>query len=214
VRTKSPAKRQAILDAAATLFQENGFERTSMEDIRKRADFSKATLYSYFPSKEELFMEIVIDATDAQFQATLDALDPANEDIGQALVSFGIRLLVLLYLTPVQAVRRLVVSEAGRSELGRKCYEIGPVRSVVVVADYLGKAMEQGTLRPADPRIAAIHLKGLLESEWLEPFMFQTFEPPSTEELSASVTRAVAVFLAAYGPLAPGKRSGTSRPPV
>src|SRR5690606_17771795 len=113
------------------------------------------------------FMEIVIDATDAQFQATLDALGPGGEDIGQALISFGTRFLTLLYLTPVAAVRRLVVSEAGRSELGRKCFEIGPVRSMAVVADYLEAAMAQGKLKRADPRLAALQLKGLLEAEWI-----------------------------------------------
>lgn len=208
MRTKSAAKRQAILDAAAAIFQEQGFERTSMEDIRKRADFSKATLYSYFPSKEELFMEIVIDATDAQFQATLDALGPGGEDIEQALISFGTRFLTLLYLTPVAAVRRLVVSEAGRSELGRKCFEIGPVRSMAVVAGYLEAAMAQGKLKRADPRLAALQLKGLLEAEWIDPFMFQTLDAPPTEALAASVERAVAVFMAAYGPVrAAGKKN-------
>lgn len=201
MRTKSEAKRQTILDAAAAVFQEHGFERTSMEDIRKRAEFSKATLYSYFPSKDELFMEIVIDATETQLQATLDALDPSYEDIGQALVGFGTRLLALLYLTPVQAVRRLVVSEAGRSELGKKCYEVGPVASLAAVADYLGQAMGKGKLRKADPHVAAAHLKGLLESEWIDPFMFQTLAQPTVAELEASATRAVTVFMAAYGPL-------------
>jgi AcrR family transcriptional regulator len=200
VRTKSETKRQAILKAAAEVFQENGFERTSMEDIRKRAEFSKATLYSYFPSKKELFMEIVIDAAEAEFQATLDALDPSYEYIEQALVGFGTRLLSLLYLTPVQAVRRLVVSEAGQSELGKKCYEVGPVRSIAVVADYLDKAMAKGKLRQANSRLAAVHLKGLLEAEWIDPFMFQALEVPSAEELMASVERAVTVFMAAYGP--------------
>lgn len=201
MRSKSEAKRQAILDAAAAVFQEHGFERTSMEDIRKRAEFSKATLYSYFASKDELFLEIVLAATETQYQATLGALDAAPEDIGQALVGFGTRLLALLYLTPVQAVRRLVVSEAGRSELGKKCFEVGPVASLAAIADYLGRAMGQRKLRKADPRIAAAHLKGLLESEWIDPFMFQTLAEPTVAELEASATRAVAVFMAAYGPL-------------
>jgi AcrR family transcriptional regulator len=201
MRTKSEAKRQAILDAAAAVFQENGFERTSMEDIRKRAAFSKATLYSYFPSKDELFMEIVLAAVESQFQATLDALDPSYEDIGQALVTFGTKLLVLLYLTPVQAVRRLVVSEAGRSELGKQCYALGPVASLAAIAAFLGQAMEKGKLRKADPQVAAAHLKGLLESEWIDPFMFQTIAEPGVPELEASASRAVAVFMAAYGPL-------------
>jgi AcrR family transcriptional regulator len=200
MRTKSATKRQAILDAATAVFQEHGFERTSMEDIRKRADFSKATLYSYFSSKEQLFMEIVIEASHAQMEATLAALDAASEELEAALLSFGTRLLSLLYLTPVQALRRLVVSEAGRSELGKKCYEIGPERSMAAVADYLARAMDQGKLRRADPRIAALHFKGLLEAEWIDPYMFQTLADPAPAELAASAARAVDVFMAAYGP--------------
>ena len=202
MRTKSERKRREILQAAAAVFHEAGFERASMEDIRKKAGFSKATLYSYFASKEELFMEIVVDATESQFQATLDALDPSVDDIRQALGGFGVRFLTLLYLTPVQSVRRLVVSEAGRSELGRKCFELGPQRSMAVVADYLGKAMEKGKLRQAEAMVAALHLKGLLESEWIDPFMFQVLEAPGAEALEASVERAVGVFMAAYGPSA------------
>jgi len=201
MRTKSETKRREILQAAAAVFQEAGFERSSMEDIRKRAGFSKATLYSYFASKEELFMEIVEEATESQFEATFDALDPLVDDIRQALAGFGLRFLSLLYLTPVQAVRRLVAAEAGRSELGRRCYELGPQRSMAAVAAYLGKAMAQGRLRQADTAVAALHLKGLLEAEWIDPFMFQVLEPPSDAALAASVERAVAVFMAAYGPL-------------
>lgn len=88
------------------------------------------------------------------------------------------------------------------SELGKKCYEIGPVRSVAAVAAYLEKAMQQGKLKQADARIAAVHLKGLMEAEWLEPYMFQALAEPSEEALRASVRRAVTVFMAAYGPAA------------
>lgn len=106
-------------------------------------------------------------------------------------------------------MRWLVVSEAGRSELGRKCFERGPARSMAVVADYLGKAMEQGKIRHADAMVAALHLKGLLEAEWIDPFMFQVLEAPGTEALTASVDRAVVVFMAAYGPAAD---TGSARP--
>lgn len=208
MRTKSETKRREILKAAAEVFQEAGFERASMEDIRKHAGFSKATLYSYFASKEELFMEIVLDATETQFQATLDLLDPSVENIERALVEFGTRFLSLLYLTPVRNVRRLVVSESGRSELGKKCYTMGPQRSDAAVAAYLAVAMENGKLRKANATVAAQHLKGLLEAEWIEPIMFEVLAAPEVDALTASVERAVVVFMAAYGPLpasAPGK---------
>lgn len=199
MRKKTESKRQAILDMAAELFRESGFERASMSELCSRVGGSKATIYNYFASKEELLFEVVVQATEAEFQATHEALDSTQQDITQALQNFGERFLALLYSPPVQAVRRLVVSEAGRSDLGRRCYEIGPARSMAEVAEFLQQAMRQGQLKQAEARVACLHLKALLEAEWLDRFMFHTLEAPSLEEIAATVRRAVAVFMAAYG---------------
>ena len=201
MRAKTETRRQAILAAAAEVFQETGFERTTMAAICERLGYSKATLYNYFASKEELFSAVVFEATEAEFQATLEALDATVTDMTEALQKFGRGLLTLLYSPQVQAVRRLVVAEAGRSELGKQCYELGPVRNEAATAVFLQQAMDAGQLRQADARIAALHLRGLLEAEWLDRFLFQTLEPVSAEEISATVGRAVAAFMAAYGPV-------------
>lgn len=200
MKKRTEARRQAILQAAAQVF-EAGFERASMAAIGELTGYSKATLYSYFSSKEELFFTVVIDATESQFQATHGALDPAVENIADALLAFGERLLTFIYSPQVRSARRLIVSEAGRSDLGKKCYELGPARSESVVSAFLAQAMDAGKLRRADPRIAGLHLKGLLEAEWTDSVMFQTVVQPSSVEAAATAARAVTVFMAAYGPL-------------
>ena len=65
MKTKTESKRQAIIQAAAEVFREVGFERASMSDIRERIGGSKATLYNYFPSKEKLFFEVMHQAKEA-----------------------------------------------------------------------------------------------------------------------------------------------------
>lgn len=52
-------KRQAIIQAAINEFRDNGFEITSMDRIAATAGVSKRTVYNHFPSKEELFAEIL-----------------------------------------------------------------------------------------------------------------------------------------------------------
>lgn len=200
MRAKTETRRQSILEVAAQVFCEMGFERASMNEICQRVGGSKATIYNYFPSKEELFFEVIFKSTEAEFLLTHDALDPQVPDVAQALERFGQGLLALLYSPNVQAVRRLVVSEGARSGLGRKCHELGPARSDAMVAGFLQQAMDQGKLRQADARVATAHLKALLESELLVGFLFQTREVPTPEEIAASTCRAVAVFMAAYGP--------------
>ena len=52
-------KREAIVQAAIAEFRANGFEVTSMDKIAATAGVSKRTVYNHFPSKEELFAEIL-----------------------------------------------------------------------------------------------------------------------------------------------------------
>src|SRR3569832_99266 len=60
-------RRQKILAAAAELFGENPYDSVQMRDVAALAEVGKPTLYRYFPSKEELFLEV--------FKSGLDRLD-------------------------------------------------------------------------------------------------------------------------------------------
>lgn len=53
-------RKNLILDAALNVFEKKTFYKTSMSDISKELGVSTATLYSYFPSQEELFLEAFI----------------------------------------------------------------------------------------------------------------------------------------------------------
>src|SRR2546430_1535425 len=53
-------KRLAILEAAIAEFRASGFEATSMDKIAASAGVSKRTVYNHFPSKDELFAEILV----------------------------------------------------------------------------------------------------------------------------------------------------------
>lgn len=74
--------------------------------------------------------------------------------------------------------------------------------SEAVLTQLLQQAVDGGRLRPADARAASLHLKGLLESELLEKYPFHTLGAVSKKEIAGIAQRAVAVFMAAYGPAA------------
>jgi AcrR family transcriptional regulator len=52
-------KRQAILGTAASFFAENGFDRSSMNQLAKACGVSKALIYHYYDSKDALLYDIV-----------------------------------------------------------------------------------------------------------------------------------------------------------
>ena len=55
---RSAARREAILAAALEEFAANGFAATRLDDVAKRADVAKGTIYLYFADKETLFQEL------------------------------------------------------------------------------------------------------------------------------------------------------------
>jgi AcrR family transcriptional regulator len=51
--------RERILEVALDLFTEQGFDKTSLRQVSERVGVTKAALYYYFPSKEQIFSELV-----------------------------------------------------------------------------------------------------------------------------------------------------------
>lgn len=54
--------RQNILAAAEKLFLAKGFDKTTMDDVAKEAQYSKATLYVYFKSKDEILNYLTLES--------------------------------------------------------------------------------------------------------------------------------------------------------
>jgi AcrR family transcriptional regulator len=198
MKVKTEAKRQAILKAAGEVFQEVGFERASMSDIRARIGGSKATLYSYFPSKEKLFFEVMHQAKTHELEETVRSLNPAAEDLKRELLRFGQDFLTVLYSPEAIAVRHLTIAESRRSESGKLSFERAVLPLEKQVADFLKKMMKRGELRTADAKFAAIHFLSLLESELMQRALLGVLGPVKPEMISSSARRAVEVFMSGY----------------
>lgn len=65
------ARRQQIIEAAARIFNQHGFHRTSMADIASAVGMLKGSLYYYFESKDELLFEVIL----TPLQKLVDALE-------------------------------------------------------------------------------------------------------------------------------------------
>jgi AcrR family transcriptional regulator len=67
--------RTRIIQAATKIFSEKGYQDTSMDDIAKEIGVTKATLYSYFDSKKDIFNIIAISANQKLRDALRTSLD-------------------------------------------------------------------------------------------------------------------------------------------
>jgi AcrR family transcriptional regulator len=73
------AKRQLILDAGLTQFAQFGLRKTSMQDIAEQAGISRASVYSYFKNKEEIFRCVSVDVHEGALSKACSILrDPAE----------------------------------------------------------------------------------------------------------------------------------------
>ncbi len=58
--SRQAARRQRLLDAALGLLEARDYERISVREVAESAEVALATLYHYFPSKEHLFAEALV----------------------------------------------------------------------------------------------------------------------------------------------------------
>lgn len=196
MRVKMDARRRAIIDDAGVVFRECGYERASMAQIAARVGGSKATLYGYFSSKQELFMAVMTDAMECQADALFALIDLAGDDPGELLRTFGQAYLDLVLSPEVNAITRIGIAEGHNAAAGCIIYEQGPRRGWLMVAEHLQAWIDRGILRQVDSRVVALHLIALLEAGIVQPTLFGA--KPSFCRKDA-VAQAVDVFMRAYG---------------
>ncbi|HMI18960.1 MAG TPA: TetR/AcrR family transcriptional regulator [Sphingomonas sp.] len=197
MRVRSEEKRREIVTAAAELFVKLGYEHTSMAAISERVGGSKATLYGYFVSKEDL-LRAVLEYDVANEAMLVFGEFPAEGDLREGLTRLGIQYLTgRLAALPIANLRTLA-SLPGQSPLGKEFYDtvLGPAWEVL--ADHFAALMESGHLRKADPWVAAMHWKGLQEGEFLEKRLIGAISHPDPKDVKRVATLAADAFLRIY----------------
>jgi len=211
MRVRTEAKRDSILEIASVVFVEMGYERASMAAIAERVGGSKATLYGYFPSKEQLFVAVVHEQGKRHLEPAFDELVRSTDDAETTLRRFGERYLGFITQPFAIAGYRMVIAESGHSGFGKRFHEAGPKKSYESIAAYLAAEMAAGRLRQADADAAADHLVGLLQSEVVPRLLLGLIDKVSRAQLKQVVARAVEVFLRAYA-AEPEPKGAAARP--
>lgn len=192
------AKRRQILDGAAQVFLERGFDAASMGEIARAAGVSKGTLYVYFDNKEMLFNAIVQQERRGQAE-TIFQLDPADHDVAAVLTRFGIAFVSFL-CDPrrISPVRTVIAIGSRMPEAGRAFYDSGPGAGIARLAAYLGAQNEAAILNVADCEVAAAQFMDACQSTLFKPVLFGFGDAPSPERIAYVVGIAVRTFMAAY----------------
>jgi AcrR family transcriptional regulator len=144
---KSSARRDAILAAAFDEFSARGFAATRIDDVARRADVAKGTIYLYFRDKEALFQELV-RAMLVPLVAALEAPPPENVPIRVLLEAFTDLFVREVYSTKRRAVLRLVMTEGPRfPKLAEFHYRNVVERAMNAMRALIERAIKRGELK-------------------------------------------------------------------
>ena len=194
------ARRKAFVDAAREAFFTNGYAGTTMSSIASKVGGSKTTLWSYFPSKEDLF-EAVVDSIVEEYGDALAVDLPLDEPVPEVLRRFGNLLMTKLTATPILSLFRLVVGEAERfPHLAKTFYDRGPRRGKARAAIWVGEKMARGELRMGNPLRAVQHFTGLCQSGLYQFAVLGLPEGRDLDRLAAEIDDAVDIFYRAWKP--------------
>ena len=192
------ARRDAFVAAAREAFFSKGYGSTSMSSISAKVGGSKTTLWTYFPSKQELFAAVVDDVVERYGRALEVPLDPES-DIAESLRAMGRALLQTVHSQPIVDLHRLCVGEAGRfPELARLFHERGPARGKARLREFIREAMARGKLRPGDPVEAGLTFIGMLWAGSIQAHLLGLIERPDEAEQQREIEAAVAAFMRAW----------------
>ena len=176
-------KRLAVLQTGAKLFNNKGYEHTSLDDIAKALNVTKRTLYYYVQSKEEILFEcnrmglkFIEDIADECRNGTAPALDRIVlliEKYAEILdTDFG-ACLVLTSITSFSEENKSVLHNAKRQldALSRELIEEG---------------VKDGTISDYDPRLASAAIIGALN--WI-PYWNRNANPSPNKKIATEFAK-------------------------
>lgn len=187
-----------VLAGAREIFLRDGFEGASVDEIAREAKVSKATLYSYFPDKRLLFLEVA----KAECRRAADEAEELIDDdapVAEVLRLAGERIVGFAQSEFGQRMFRMCVAESDRfPALGAAFYESGPELVRGRLTRFLAKAEARGEVRIEDLDLAADQFAQLCKADLHDRAIF-CLGSASPRDVARVVEGAVAMFMARYG---------------
>jgi TetR/AcrR family transcriptional regulator of autoinduction and epiphytic fitness len=190
-------KREAILQAAIAEFRSSGFEITSMDKIAATAGVSKRTVYNHFPSKEELFAEILNrlwNSITAEQDMPYSPQKPLRDQL-QTLLQAKLHILAdenFLDLARIAIAATIHSPERAQDMVAR----MGQREEGLTA--WIRLAQADGRLKPVEPAFAAQQMHGLLKTFAFWPQVSMGQPSLTLDEQTQVIESALDMFLSRY----------------
>lgn len=197
-RPANEALGQTIVDAARELFDELGYQATTLDKVAQRAKISKLSIYRHFENKEALF-GAAIAASCRQF-VPQDFLEDVHGSAQDQLMAVGSSLLRKLLSPDVRNVEAMVMADrTNQTSLSKVHYEAGPAQVITLVEALLRELHTKALLNVPDPHRSARLFAALFKgSDLLIIARFDEASAKDGAEIESYCRSAVTMFIAGH----------------
>lgn len=186
-------KRLAVLEAGAKLFNDQGYERTSLDDIASALNITKRTIYYYIQSKDEILfecMKIGLELSSKILASSADRTVPPLERI-RILIDEYINWILTDFGACMTLLRVSALSPERRAELNRSKFTLDER-----LRNLIREGIEDKSIRPCDPRLASAAIFGAMN--WL-PHWNRSDNPVPNSNIRAEFTELFVTGLSSNG---------------
>jgi AcrR family transcriptional regulator len=191
--------RDRALDAAFSLFRENGFSSTSMLDIVTRARISKRDLYALFDNKHAVLAACISEHTEQMRRPlnTMISVPETRDALTTLLVEFGVSALKTMCHRDALTVFRLAIAESDRApEIARTLDSSAREANIKALTELIRKAQSQGLIAAGDPAVLVAGFFSALAGDLLIRLLMRVREAPAEREIMARARAATETLLA------------------
>ena len=163
-------RKQKIIDTAAALFHQKGFASTTLDDVSKELGISKAALYHYVGSKDELLSIIYTQAFDNIFKDTyeISGMDLAPDEKLALIIRNHIKNIIIKDLSMFSVYfseeSQLPAKDFKKIRAEKKKY-------TQIVAKIVAEGISEGLFKNVDPLLQAYAILGMCNwiYKWYHP---------------------------------------------
>ncbi len=173
-------RRTEILEAAKEVFSSTGFHKADMNEIAKRANIAKGTVYLYFPSKKELFIAVIKDGLENLSQKIsneVGKIDDSVEKIKKAISTY-----MLFFKSRQELYRILLHPDVELMEDIFETLKDVKLSKLPQITETIVKGIEEGQIRKLDEKSLSYMILGMTDL-----LLFQWLSNPDEEPIEKKI---------------------------
>ncbi|MCY1119793.1 TetR/AcrR family transcriptional regulator [Bacillus safensis] len=171
---------QQILDVSTKLFQEKGYEKTSLQDIIHELNMSKGAIYHHFKSKEEILRAVM----ERQFRHATEKLEDLIKHTEAVHAKEKLQLILEKLVADPQShsIDGILVDQIKNPQFVVEGMKAGVNQDALKIKQLILEGIDDGSMTTAFPgEVAEVFM--LLVNIWLNPTLFARDEQETRQRL-------------------------------